>query len=149
MSDWKTTHGMRDSSEYIVWGNIKQRCHNPQNNNYPYYGGRGIVLCERWHDFALFYADMGPRPKGHTIDRTDNDGSYEPGNCAWVTRKRQQNNRRNNVMMTHAGETMTMGEWADRTGIPYKTLQSRLRLGWDHGRALSEPRRKRVSRVGI
>lgn len=88
------SHGLRKSPEYTVWWGMRMRCEREKNDNYKDYGGRGIKVCHRWRDFANFYADMGPRPEGTTIDRTDNDGDYEPGNCEWVTMKQQAANRR-------------------------------------------------------
>lgn len=90
-----TTHGLSKSPEYRIWNHMRERCSNPTDRFWKDYGGRGITVCERWQDFALFYADMGPRPSdSHSIDRTDNDRGYEPDNCRWVTAKEQAANRR-------------------------------------------------------
>jgi hypothetical protein len=70
------------------------RCRNENNKNYKNYGGRGISVCERWYSFENFYADMGDRPENLSIDRINNDGNYEPGNCRWATHKEQMNNTR-------------------------------------------------------
>lgn len=85
------TRGNRTTSpEYNTWASMVQRCTNPSFKDYRYYGGRGITVCQRWKDFRNFLADMGPRPKGKTIDRYPNrDGNYEPGNCRWATQKEQ------------------------------------------------------------
>lgn len=81
--------------EYEVWRAMRRRTRNPNCQDYKYYGARGIVVCERWESFASFYADMGPRPSdGHSIDRIDVNGNYEPGNCRWATALVQRHNQR-------------------------------------------------------
>jgi hypothetical protein len=90
----KTTHGMYKTPVYQSWDSMIQRCTNPATKKFSDYGGRGIAVCERWLAFENFYADMGDRPEGHTLDRINVNGNYEPGNCRWATAKQQSRNKR-------------------------------------------------------
>ena len=87
-------HGMCRTSEYNIWASMKQRCLNPRNAAYEYYGGRGIKPCDEWLSFIPYFADTGSRPEGCSLNRIDNDGIYEPTNCSWADAKQQAHNRR-------------------------------------------------------
>ena len=93
--DMNTTHGLSQNRLYIVWKSMLSRCERPNNKSFCYYGGRGIKVCDRWHKFENFYADMGQCPKGCSLDRIDVNGDYEPSNCKWATKIVQNANRRN------------------------------------------------------
>lgn len=93
------THGLTNTPTYYTWRSMKHRCMKQDNHNYKGYGGRGIIICERWLNFKNFLEDMGPKPEGMQIDRINNDGNYEPGNCRWVTPKENSNNRRKRLII--------------------------------------------------
>jgi hypothetical protein len=134
-----TTHGGRGTIEWGIWSRIKQRCNNPRCPKYSDYGGRGIVLCDRWRvSFANFLADMGKRPSPeYSIDRIDNDGPYSPENCRWATRSEQGRNYRQNHLIEYQGSVRTLVEWSEITGIRSDTISMRLKKGWSVERALS------------
>ena len=129
----------RDMSEYHTWRCMRGRCKNPKSRLFSAYGGRGIYVCERWNDFDMFYADMGPRPSSsHSLDRIDNDGPYSPENCRWATHYQQSNNRRSSVLLTFRGKTQSIRQWSRETGINHSTIQRRLkRLKWSVEKALT------------
>jgi hypothetical protein len=129
-----TTHGHKSGGKrtatYAAWVNMKSRCNNPKAKQYSDYGGRGITVCERWgNSFENFLADMGEKPPRMTIDRENNDGNYEPGNCRWATRSTQGLNKRNNVRYELNGKSQTLSEWSRETGIGRVTLLKRIQAG--------------------
>lgn len=139
--DTVVTHGMTASPEYRAWAHMKERCSNPRVHNYNRYGGRGIKVCDRWlNSFENFIADMGPRPSsGHSLEREEVDGDYEPGNCRWATAREQAFNRRTNHVLTFRGEAKPLTIWCEELGLDPSIVGTRLRRGWTHERALSTP----------
>lgn len=126
------THGMRNSRIYRVWCSMKSRCYNENNPSFPYYGGRGIVLCNDWkNDFGAFnqWAMNNGYQDGLTIDRIDNNKGYFPENCRWVTQKIQNRNYSRNHLLTYNGETMCLVDMAKKYGINRATLSLRLKNG--------------------
>jgi len=132
-----TTHGSAETIEYNIWSCMKGRCSNKKNSEYKNYGGRGIIVCKRWLRFENFFEDMGNIPKDKSIDRIDNDGNYEPGNCRWATKIEQANNTRVNVFIEYEGKRFTVAQWSRRLGIKDKTIYKRLKAGWNARRALA------------
>ena len=135
-----TTHGKYTSAEYKSWAGMKHRCSNAKASNYATYGARGITFCERWDSFEKFYADMGDRPDGTSLDRIDNNGDYTPDNCRWATPNEQNNNTRSNRIIEFNGEKLTASQWASRIGISKSTFYTRInKLGWTAKRAIETP----------
>lgn len=134
-------HEMHGTRLYSIWNGMKSRCYNENHIHYNDYGGRGITVCDEWKDdFQAFYdwAMANGYQEEMTIDRKDVTGNYEPSNCRWTTMKEQQNNRRNNIVITYNGKTQTLSQWANDTGIDYHKLLMRLSRGWSIERTLSE-----------
>lgn len=119
-------HKMSNTPEYRTWSYMRRRCSHADEN--PRHGGRGIVVSERWETFTNFYADMGPRPSSrHSLDRINNDGNYEKGNCRWATAKTQARNRNNSITVTVFGKSMPLADAASALGIKYVTLYWRIK----------------------
>lgn len=130
------------TNEYQLWRSMIKRCRNAHLLRY---GGRGIRICDRWLKYEHFINDMGPRPSmQHSIDRINNDGDYEPGNCRWATWSQQHRNTSRSKHLTFNGETLPLLEWCQRTGLTEKALRSRIDHGWSVDRALTTPTQKRM-----
>ena len=134
-----------------VWRAMIQRCTNPRDPRFDSYGGRGIKVCDRWLTFENWLSDMGPRPPGkgpggraiYSLDRKDNDGDYEPGNCRWSTMIEQGANMSRNRWLEFCGETLTLQQWSRRLGMNRMTIHRRLQKGWSIERAFTHPVRGR------
>lgn len=133
-------HGLSKTRMYNTWKAMKDRCLNPDHKIYRHYGGRGIKVCERWmSSFENFLSDMGYKPTRCVLDRIDNDGDYEPGNCRWSTPKESATNRRTTHWIMVDGVKMSMSEAARVRGMRPGTLSERLRKGIPDQVALSTP----------
>lgn len=122
-------HGKSNHKLFSVWWDMKRRCYNKSRSDYIYYGGRGIKVCDIWKDdFQAFYdwAKASGYEEGLTLDRIDNDKGYQPSNCRWVPMKVQNNNKRNNVIITIDEESKTAKEWSREANIPYMAIMSRI-----------------------
>ena len=132
-------HRMTGSREHDAWRNMRRRCLTKTHPEFPNYGGRGILICARWNDFASFYADMGPAPAGLSLERIDVNGHYCPENCKWGTTAEQTRNKRVNHSITANGKTMCLADWARELGVHRANISSRLKVGWDPVKAVTTP----------
>lgn len=136
------THGRSRSSIYNIWVCMVQRCNDAASVNYKNYGARGIKVCDRWLTFENFLEDMGERPGKLSIDRIDNEGNYEPGNCRWANRVQQCSNTRVNNLITYNGETKPLMVWCRELGLDHHTTAQRIVYGWSVKRFLTTPTNK-------
>lgn len=137
-----TTHGQSRSSLYRLWSGIRSRCHNPNATGFDRYGGKGIALCQRWHDFEAFAADIPPRPSAlHSLDRIDPYGDYEQSNVRWATAEEQANNRRDNHIVIYRGVKMSLRKAARHPlcRVSRHTVVRRLKKGWPVEDAIERP----------
>ena len=144
--DDSTKHGLWRDPIYTTWLHMLKRCEDPSNEKFADYGGRGITVCDRWHDITAFHADMAPTfRKGLTLDRIDNNAGYSPENCRWRTPHEQSRNKRNNILVTLNGETKILKDWCSLHGVSYGMVRSRIKdMGWDPLLALTTPAAPRI-----
>ena len=136
------THGKSHTPTYLAWNRMHRRCKDPRVIDYEHYGGRGIVVCERWHKFENFLEDMGERPDGLTLERVNNDGNYEISNCRWATRMEQANNtRRNHIVDTPHGQ-ITVAQIARMIGVTGSCIRRRIKRGL-RGHEILAPSKRR------
>lgn len=128
----KTTHGQTKTKLYYVWRGMLNRCENPNFKSYQDYGARGIKVCEEWHNSKTFldWSKENGYEDGLEIDRINTDGDYCPSNCRWIKRLENSNNKRNNKLIEHNGETKTLAEWARHFGVNYKNLSRNIIKGY-------------------
>ena len=143
------THGGSKERLYHVWQGIKNRCENENSPEYKNYGGRGIKICEEWHDYAnfrefMFLKGYDPNaPKGEcTIERIDINGDYEPANCTIITLSKQQRNKTSNKYLTLGGESKSVVEWAEELGVSSNVLYARIYTGMTDEEILTTPVRR-------
>ena len=140
-------HGGSYTRLYRIWSAMKSRCYNPNRGGFQRYGQRGISVCDEWQTFDGFrrWAMANGYRDDLTIDRENNDDNYCPDNCRWRTLKEQQNNRCDTIHIQYNGETHTLSEWAEITGIPRVALWKRLyQRNWTVNKALTTPLKKQT-----
>jgi len=142
-----TKHRLTKSKTYAVWTAMKQRCYNPKETNYKWYGARGIQVCAKWkNSFLSFLADMGEVPKNKQLDRINNNRNYSPKNCKWSSPIQNSNNKRNNKKFKIDGVWKTAPEWARVSGLPLTTVRARIRKGVRGKKIIHPPHRIRKMR---
>jgi hypothetical protein len=144
-----TTHGASQkrgplAGTYSSWRSMRARCNDKSHRAFIEYGGRGITICDKWKDFSQFAKDMGPRPRGKTLDRIENDKGYFKGNCRWVTRLSQARNRQNTRWIEIDGQRKALSEWCAIYGQTWYRVHYRLKHGWSIEKALKTPSQKRA-----
>lgn len=138
----KVKHGLSGNRLYYIYDNMIKRCYNESSEKYKNYGGRGITVCDEWKNSRQAFFDWALHSgydEGLTIDRIDVNGNYCPENCRWATQKEQANNRTSNRYVTYNGETHSIAEWAELTGLPPSTLYSRIENGWSDEDTITTP----------
>lgn len=127
---------------YNSYRSMMDRCYRKNAHNYSFYGGRGIEVCEEWHDILNFekWVESTDYCKGKSLERIDVNGMYEPNNCKWASPKEQANNRRNTKFIEWQGEKHTISEWAEILGVNRSTLNNRVYRGWDIDKLFKEVR---------
>lgn len=140
----KTIHNNSRERLHNIWYLMHYRCNNHKFHEYHNYGGRGIHVCEEWTGVDGYFrfkewALKNGYDKHLTIDRINVDGNYEPQNCRWITKAKQNTNKRTNVLVEFNGEVKSLAEWSEVYNIPYKTLHRRLKLGWSIENAITRP----------
>lgn len=132
--------GLSNTPEYRTWQGMMSRCNKTNNKMYNDYGGRGIIVCDRWKNYKNFLDDMGEKPTPeHSIERVDNNKGYCPENVIWATREVQINNTRKNIFFEYQGKTQTLAQWCHELKLPYTTIRRRITLGWSIDNAFTEP----------
>lgn len=138
----RKTHGLTRTPVYFAWRNMLNRCYNKKVDSFKSHGARGIKVCNSWkNSFEDFYKDIGFTYKpGLSLDRINNNGNYEPGNCRWVNNEIQMNNKRTTHFFEVDGKKMTIKQWAEEVGMNKNTLANRVyALGWSIKKAINTP----------
>lgn len=134
-------YGLSQTRLYTIWRGMHNRCYKKEHDAYKWYGARGILVCEEWHDLLSFveWSKANGYNDKLSIDRINSNGNYEPSNCRWQTQKQQMNNVTSNKILKYRGVNYTQSEFADFFNLEYHTVRNRLRLGWDLDQIINTP----------